>query len=476
MGTRFGQLTGLVVVALLVLAAPSSSRGAADANRPNLILILVDDFGYECVGANGSASYKTPNLDALAAAGVRFEHCYVTPLCTPTRVQLMTGQYNVRNYTTFGEMDPRCTTFANVLKNAGYATCMTGKWQLGRAPERPKQFGFDEYCLWQHTRRPDRYKNPGLEINGREHDYNNGEYGPDLVNDYALDFISRTTAKKSGPFFLYYTMMLTHGPFDATPDSADYDDEANRAGGKGGGKGQGKKAGKKGGKKAGRGDLDQQHFADMVQYMDKLVGKLVKKLDETGQRENTLILLVGDNGTGKGIVSKMKDGRTVMGAKGESTIGGMHVPLIASWPGRIQSGKVNENIVDSTDFLPTLCQAAGVKLPADYKVDGKSFLPQLVGEPNATEGARQWYYSWYAPRGKLVADFAATKQYKLHRDGRMYDVTKDPQEKNPLNASAVASNPEAKSAAELLKGALAQYKNARPPGLPLKESAGDAAE
>src|SRR5262245_14794901 len=101
-----------------------SFAASAATQRPNLILILADDLGYECIGANGSTSYKTPVLDKLAATGTRFEHCNVQPLCTPTRVQLMTGIYNIRNYTDFGHMDPKCITFGNVLKQAGYTTCI----------------------------------------------------------------------------------------------------------------------------------------------------------------------------------------------------------------------------------------------------------------------------------------------------------------------------------------------------------------
>ncbi|MEZ0265448.1 MAG: sulfatase-like hydrolase/transferase, partial [Phycisphaerae bacterium] len=206
---------------LILFAVPALA--ATPSPRPNVVLILADDFGYECVGANGGTSYKTPTLDKLAATGVRFEHCYAQPLCTPTRVQLMTGIYNVRNYVNFGNMDPKSVTFANLLKNAGYATGICGKWQLGHDRDLPKRFGFDESYLWQLTRRPPRYANPGLEINGKEVDYTNGEYGPDLVNEFARDFVRR---HKDKPFFLYYPMMLTHDPFQPTPDSKDWDPKA----------------------------------------------------------------------------------------------------------------------------------------------------------------------------------------------------------------------------------------------------------
>ena len=328
----------------------SESAPRQATSKPNIILILADDLGYETIGANGGTSYRTPQLDKLAATGVRFTHCYVQPLCTPTRVQFMTGRYNVRNYINFGNMDPQAVTFGNLLKQAGYATCIAGKWQLGHDLDLPKKFGFDEYCLWQHTRRPPRYANPGLEINGVEKDYANGEYGPDLVNDYALDFITR---KKDGPFFLYYPMMLTHAPYQPTPDSQDWDPKA-----------QGEQVNAK-----------PEHFGDMVAYMDKLIGKLVARLDALGIRDNTLLLFVGDNGTGRGTRSMMGD-KLVIGGKGTTTDAGMHVPLIVNWPGKIAAGSVCSDLVDSTDFLPTLLDAAGVTAPSGLKLDGRTFLPQ----------------------------------------------------------------------------------------------------
>ena len=193
-------------------------RTSADESRPNIVLIMADDLGYECIGANGGESYATPVLDRMAAEGVRFEHCYAQPLCTPTRVKLMTGLSNVRNYVEFGTLEKSQTTFAHLLRDAGYATAIVGKWQLGRDASLPAHFGFDEHCLWQLLRRPSRYAHPGLEVNGKMVDYRSGEYGPDIVCDYACEFIER---HKDGPFLLYYPMMLTHSPFVPTPDSPD---------------------------------------------------------------------------------------------------------------------------------------------------------------------------------------------------------------------------------------------------------------
>jgi arylsulfatase A len=428
----------LALACTFVALAGWSSRADAADTRPNIVVIMADDFGYECLGVNGGTSYKTPAIDRMAAGGMRFTHCNAQPLCTPTRVQLMTGIYNIRNYRTFGEMDPDSVTFATLLKSAGYATCMAGKWQLGRQVELPKKFGFDEYCLWQHTRRPERYKNPGLEINGVERDWTGGEYGPDLVSDFALDFIRR---KKDGPFFLYYPMMLTHDPFTATPDSDDYQQS--------------------GAKKKGKADGDARHthFADMVAYADKLVGKLLAELDALKIRDNTLVVFLGDNGTGKGVRSRMGD-REIVGGKGTMTHTGMHVPLVVSWPGGMKgaAGRVSQDMVDSTDILPTICEAAGVKLP--LKLDGRSFCPQLRGEKGQP---RDWQYSWYAPHNEVVGEFAATRDFKLYRTGEFFDLRKDLDEKTPL---AVASQTgDAAAAAKLLQGVLDQFQNARPASL-----------
>src|SRR5262249_47553534 len=141
--------TSLLSAALASLALIGNLSHAAEAKKPNVVLFLADDLGYECLGCDGSDSYKTPNLDKLAAGGIRFDRCQVQPVCTPTRVQLMTGLSNARNYIDFGNMDRKAVTFGNLFKNAGYATCMAGKWQLGREKDLPQKFGFDEAFLWQ---------------------------------------------------------------------------------------------------------------------------------------------------------------------------------------------------------------------------------------------------------------------------------------------------------------------------------------
>lgn len=421
-----------ILVLCCLVAAAVSAEGAAE-RKPNVVLIMADDFGYECVTANGGESYSTPHLDRLAGSGMRFEKCFVQPLCTPTRVQLMTGIYNVRNYVDFGSLERKETTFAHLLKKAGYVTGVCGKWQLGQEKDAPQHFGFDEALLWQHTRLMPRFANPGLELNGKELDYSNGEYGPTLINDFALDFVTR---HKDRAFFLYYPMILTHDPFQPTPDSKNWDPKA-----------QGEKV-----------NRDVKHFADMVAYMDKMVGRLVAKLDELGLRENTLILFLGDNGTGVSVTSRFK-GQDYPGGKGTSTARGNHVPLIANWKGRVPAGKVNGDLVASVDFVPTLCEIAGVSVPAEAARDGRSFWPQLRGERGQP---REWLYTWYVRDGGPRAqwEFAMSTTHKLYRDGRFFDLGADPFETKPLASEAVSGA--AAVAKKKLQAALDQYANARP--------------
>ncbi|MGD9649129.1 MAG: sulfatase-like hydrolase/transferase [Pirellulales bacterium] len=417
--------------ALVVLAGSLLPASLGAAERPNVVLIMADDLGYETLGCNGGTSYATPNLDKLAAGGVRFDHCFVQPLCTPTRVQLMTGAYNVRNYITFGTMDPRLTTFGNLFRDAGYKTGVVGKWQLGKEPDNPKQFGFDEYCLWNHTRRVPRYANPGLDFAGQQRDFTDGEYGPKLVNDWALEFVER---HREQPFFLYYPMLLTHAPYQPTPDSPDWDPQAS---------------GEKG-KQAPR------HFGEMVTYMDKMIGRLVDKLDELKLRERTLVIFVGDNGTGRGTRSMMGD-REVVGGKGQTTAAGMHVPLVVSWPGTAAAGKTCDDLVDSTDFLPTICEAAGVSVPKEMPIDGRSYLPQVRGE---TGQPREWIYCWYSPHGEPPREFAFDHEWKVYRGGEIHNLQSDPKEKTPVDRATLSSD--AKADIRNLEAAIAGYAKARP--------------
>ena len=424
---------------------PLTAYAEVTQNKPNIILIMADDLGYECIGANGGTSYQTPVLDGLAKSGMRFEHCYSQPLCTPSRVQIMTGIYNVRNYTKFGELDRKQTTFAHLLKKAGYATCIAGKWQLGKDKDAAQHFGFDQSCLWQHTRGgrsqeggktiDRRFVNPLLEYNGEEKEFTNGEYGPQLCTDFICDFIDKNKEK---PFLVYYPMILTHCPFDPTPDSSDWDP-------------------KRLGSTSYKGDRrdHQRCFGDMLSYADKLVGQIVSQLEESGVRDNTLILFTGDNGTDQPIVSTL-NGTEVAGGKGKMTDAGTRVPLITNWPGVIPGGKVSTDLVDFSDFLPTLCETAGVSIPGTLTIDGRSLLPQLKGQRG---NPREWIYCWYSRGGKGdVQESARNRQYKLYRTGKFYDVSKDVLEQNALAELST----EEQQVRTMLQQVLDQYNDVRP--------------
>ena len=401
-------------------------------------------MGYECLGAYGSNSYHTPNLDRMANEGVKFEHCYSQPLCTPSRVKIMTGRHNFRNYQAFGYLDPKEKTFGNLLKDAGYATCVAGKWQLngisGQKIEgwedrnRPHHFGFDEYCLWQLdlTRAEgERYANPLLVQNGEILPRDENQYGSRVISDFVLDFIDR---KKEEPFFVYYPMNLVHDPFVPTPKSNDWQDPSKRYAG------------------------DTSYFKDMVAYTDFIIGRIIQKLEENNLSKNTLILFTGDNGTHVSIHSSMKDGQVIKGEKGKMTDGGTRVPLIAYWPEKAVNGKVSSNLVDFSDFLPTLAAVAGIPTKKVYQSDGMSFLPEILGH---NYKPKEYIYMYYQPKwGKFENGvFVRDQRYKLYDDGRFFDIQMDVLEQHPLPMGKL--NEEAGKALEKFKNVLAKM-----PGTP----------
>lgn len=236
------QLLLLTMAALVAQLLSVNQASAETGERPNVVLILADDLGYETVGCYGGTSYATPNLDQLARDGIRFDHAYAMPLCTNTRIQLMTGNYNNRNWKAFGILDPQADTFAHQMQRAGYKTCMAGKWQLTSydPPDFPgaqlrrstgmrvEAAGYDEYSLWHtgHTEaKGSRYADPVVYENGEFRGDTEGEYGPDLWVKFIGDFMRR---HRDEPFFVYYSMALPHNPMVPTPDSPEWKDPARR--------------------------------------------------------------------------------------------------------------------------------------------------------------------------------------------------------------------------------------------------------
>jgi arylsulfatase A len=231
-------------------------------------------------------------------------------------------------------------------------------------------------------------------------------------------------------------MILTHDPFQPTPDSPNWDPTAL-------------------GEKVNR---NPRHFADMVACLDKLVGRVVNRLDELKLRSNTLVLFIGDNGTSRQITSQFR-GAPFRGGKGQPTAAGTHVPFIANWPGQIPPGRVCKDLIDSTDFLPTLCDAAKVTIPTDLQLDGRSFLPQLLGRKGQP---RDWTYCWYARDGGPTAnhEFAATRTFKLYRKGRFFDLSSDPLEERALAVDELKGM--RAEAAQRLQDVLERFADARP--------------
>lgn len=368
--------------------------GAAES-KPNIIFILADDLGIGNISAYGADNFKTPHIDALAKNGTRFTYSYATPLCGPSRCELLTGRYAFHTGMTGNDSGKLVkpeneVMIAKILKPAGYVTASAGKW--GQLPLQPSDWGFDEYLRFQgsgvywkgdHAGQSTDIPTPKTiyTVNGTNKTLHSKEYMPDLVQSFAVDFIRR---HRDQPFFLYYPMVHVHEPMRRTPDSS---------------------------------SESKDYFADNVVYMDKLVGNLMAELDKLNLREKTVVFYVGDNGTAKAHsdVSTV-NGRQINGHKGELPEGGCRVPLIVNWPGKTPSGVVNNDLTDFSDFVPTIAEIAGAKLPAG--IDGRSFAAQIRGEKGQ---ARDWVFvelgkNWY------VRD----ARFKLTSGGELFDLKDAP--------------------------------------------------
>ena len=393
---------------------------------------------------------RTPHIDRMAAQGLRFTHAYSQPLCTPTRLEIMTGLDNHRNWEAFGILPTTAQTFGHLLQERGYKTCIAGKWQLQSydppdfpSAERrrgigmhPKDAGFDSYALFHalHTEaKGSRYADPTYLEDGQLRREIKGAYGEDQWVKHILSFMERHREDRS---FVYYPMALPHWPMVPTPLSEAWKDPANRL------------------------DESTEHFPDMVRYMDVLVGRLVDGIAKLGMAEETLILFYSDNGTDRRIHSNFK-GKTIEGGKNTTKQTGIRVPLIAYWPTHIEAG-VSHTLVESSDFMPTLADLSGSPLPKDWPTDGLSFAPALRGDKGI---AREWAFFWYDPRPGWDKEkfsrsiFALDHHYKLFSDGRFFDITGEDLREIPLDRAALT--PKAETARAKLQSAI--DKMMRPP-------------
>jgi arylsulfatase A len=410
----------ILIVGVILIRLPNALLAAdqqAPVHKPNIIFILADDLGLDGVGCYGSDTYKrqTPHIDALAHTGVRFETCYSTPLCGPSRCLLLTGRYGFRTggltNNSWRPDGPGARAehehpIARLLKEHGYATCQTGKWrQIG---ETPRDWGFDEYCTdptaagW--------YWRKNYNKNGQTVHSDKEVYCPDIAHHFAVDFIHR---HQHQPFFIYYATHLVHLPMERTPDS-----------------------------KPGATD-EKALYADNIAYMDKQVGLIVKELDRLKLREKTLIVFSGDNGT-VGKFAAPIGGRIIEGHKGQMLEGGSRVPLIANWKGVTPEGKVLKDLTDFSDIYATFAQIAGAPLPKHLTFDSHSFAPQLHGHPGKP---REWIYvqlghQWYV----------RSQDWKLTQSGDLFDMKDAPFVEKPVAADT--QDTQARAGREMLQKVL----------------------
>jgi arylsulfatase A-like enzyme len=382
----------ITAVSLILLCAAASRLEAAD--QPNIIFMLADDLGYTDLDCYGSNYYETPNIDRLAAEGVRFTDGYTCgPNCQPTRAALLSGQYGPRTgIYTVGSIERfnwrsrplrpvenvtalplDKVTIAQTLRNAGYATGMFGKWHLGNNARRhPSRRGFDE-AISTAGKHFEFDTDPPVE-------YEDGTYLADFLTERAVDFIRRNSSRK---FFLYLPHFGVHSPHDAKPELI----ESFRS-------------------KPAVGGHRSPIYAAMIASVDHSVGRIVQCLDELGIAEETLIIFSSDNGGVGGYRSAglttngITDNAPLKGGKGMLYEGGIRVPYIFRWKGTVQPGQTNPTPITSVDLYPTLVDLAGAEPPADYPLDGTSYATLLVGSAKSLDrDAIYWHFPGYLGAG-----------------------------------------------------------------------------
>jgi arylsulfatase A-like enzyme len=437
---RRSMINRLRIFVALLLGIAGLALAQAATERPNIVFILADDLGYTDVACFGSKYYETPNIDRMAASGIRFTSGYTCgPNCAPTRAALMSGQYGPRTgvYTVgsierfdwrsrplrpvdnITQLPLNKITLAQSVKKAGYATAMFGKWHLGDdGPHHPSQRGFDEAIV-----------SAGAHFNFvtvPPVEYPKDIYLADFLTDKAVDFIRR---HKDAPFFLYLPHFAVHAPHDAKPDLIARFKPKAPAGGH-----------------------NNPTYAAMIASVDESVGRILALLDELKLAENTLVIFSSDNGGVGGYAREgikaggITDNAPLRGGKGMLYEGGVRVPYIFRWPGRIPAGTVCDQPINSVDLYPTLLEVAGAEPPPNYTLDGVSYFKALTSGGKAELGrdAIFWHFPGYLGAGAgswrtTPAGAVRSGDWKLQEyfeDGRLelYNLREDLSQTNNLAA------------------------------------------
>jgi arylsulfatase A len=390
-GARSGVLAGLALVAIAGAAERSSGAPAA-LQRPNVVLFLSDDLGYGDLACHGNPHVKTPQLDQFASQAVEFSRFYVNPVCAPTRAALMTGRYNFRTGVAdvFGkgcELAPAEVTVATILRKAGYATGLFGKWHLGNTPATaPEAHGFDEVLTFHgHELPAGEYFNPTLLHNGKPE--KQVGYCEDIFTDAAIAFVRQHRGK---PFFVYLPTNLIHVPLvvDAKR-TAQYEGLGLHE--------------------------NTRKLYGMVSSTDYNFGRLRAAVKEQGLEENTLFIYLSDNGPSLTLDPATRYVAGLNGLKGTVYDGGIRVPCFVRWPAGFKSPATVKRMATLMDLLPTILDVTAAPLPADVKLDGRSLLPLLRNPAADWPDGRTFFTQWDSGqtprRGQAFA--VITEKWKL---------------------------------------------------------------